>query len=284
MYYITAYMERPVLKLDVRECNPDLGSLYNMLPLQDGTVLVHHRKDDKDHASRLSDKGNVIRNLITTDKLITGFILMSNKECLILNTDGSLQRVRIEDGQFLGSGYEVPDVEWLCDGIRIDDDQVLLADRDKGQIFIYDIKTRNKHVVLDKLNRPTSVDKAVTDQGVFYIVNECGARTVRVYNESWRLVTSIGGEGGEVGRLILPRSARVLPDNSIIVADWGNHRISRFTIQGDFVNHIIKLSDGIRYPYRLAVKYPYVWVAPVKYPYAWVAYSHYSIKCYQIYQ
>ena len=247
-----------------------------MLPLQDGTVLVHQYKDNKDHVIRLSDTGDVIRNLITTDKDITGFILMSNNECLILHRDGSLQRVRIEDGQVLGSGYKVPDVEWLCDGIRIDDDQVLLVDRNKGEVITYTLKTRNKHVVIDKLNVPSSVDKAVTDQGVFYIVNEDSAHTVRVYSDRWRLVTSIGGQGDEGGRLHSPQSARVLPDNNIIVTDWNNHRISRFTIQGDFINHIIKQSDGISYPERLAVQYPYIWVADGIYPS--------NIKRYQIYQ
>ena len=267
-------MDHPILKLDVRQCNPDLGDLYNMLPLQDGTVLVRQFKDNKHHVIRLSSTGDVIRNLITTNKEIRGFILMSNIECLILHKDGSLQRVRIEDGQVLGSGYKVPDVKWLVDGIRIDDDQVLLVDKEKGEVITYNMKTRNKHVVIDKLNKPSSVDKAVTDQGVFYTANEKPAHTVRVYNDRWRLVTSIGVRGGEDGRLNNPQTARVLPDNTIIVSDCLNNRISRFTVQGDFINHVIQESDGIRKPTRLAVQYPYVWVA----------YSHYNIKCYQIYQ
>ena len=266
-------MDRPVLKLDIIQCNPDLRRLYNMLPLHDGTVLVCHKtyKDYKYHVSRLSDRGEVIRDLITTDKDIRGFILMSNNECLILHED-SLQRVRIEEGQVLGSAY----VGWLWDGIRIDDDQVLLVDRGKGEVITYNMKTRNKHVVIDKLRDPTSVDKAVTDQGVFYIVNEWGAHTVRVYNDRWRLVTSIGQGGGD-GRPNNPQTARVLPDNSIIVSDYYTHRISRFTIQGELIDHVIKQSDGIWNPTRLAVQYPYVWVVYGGDP-------DYNIKCYQIYQ
>ena len=269
-------MDPPILKLDVRQCNPELGRLYDMLPLQDGTVLVYHIKDNKEHVSRLSDRGDVIKDLITTDKEIRGFILMSNNECLILHEDGSLQRVRIEDGQVLGSGYKVPDVGGLWDGIRIDDDQVLLVDYDKGEVMTYNMKTRNKHVVIDKLRSPTSVDKAVTDQGVFYIVNEELADTVSVYNDRWRLVTSIGGEGDSDGSLNFPHTARVLPDNTVIVTDYWNHRISRFTVQGDFIDHIIKQSDGIRLRTRLAVQYPYVWVSGGGY--------HNNIICYQIYQ
>ena len=245
-----------------------------MLPIQDGTVLVFHDKDNKHHVSRLSDRGDVIRNLIATDKEITGLILISDTECLILHKDGSLQCVRIEDGQVLGSGYKVPDVTWLCDGIRIDEDQVLMVDSIKGEVITYNMKTRDKHVVIDELDDPTSVDKAVTDQGVFYVVNEEGAHTVRVYNDRWRLVTSIGSHGKDDGCLNRPETARVLPDNTVIVADWGNHSISRFTIEGDFIDHVIKQSDGISYPSRLALQYPYVWVA----------YGYYDLKCYQTYQ
>ena len=269
-------MDPPIIKLDVRQCNPDLGDLYNMLPLHDGTVLARHKKDNEHHVIRLSDSGDVIKQLITTNKYMRGFILMSNNECLILHKDGSLQSVRIEDGQVLGSGYEVPDVGRLVDGSSIDDDQVLLVDKDRGEVITYNMKTRNKHVVIDELRRPTSVDKAVTDQGVFYIVNEEWAHTVRVYNDRWRLVRSIGGEGDSDGGFNYPQSARVLPDNTVIVTDCYNHRISRFTIQGDFIDHVIKQSDGIRNPTRLAVQYPYVWVAEGGYPY--------NIKCYQIYQ
>ena len=147
-------MDPPVLKVNVRERNRDLGSLCNMLPLHDGTVLVRQYKDNEYHVSRLSDRGKVIRKLITTDKDITGFILMSNNECLILHKDGSLQRVTIQTGMVLGSGYKdkVPDVGGLDDGIRIDDDQVLLVDFNKGKVMTYNMKTRNKHVVIDKLN------------------------------------------------------------------------------------------------------------------------------------
>ena len=135
--------------MDVRDCNPDLADLSDtsMLPLQDGTILLRHKKDNKDHVIRLSDRGEVITNLITTDKEITGLIKMSNNECLVLHED-SLQHVRIEDGQVLGSGYKVPDVGWLWDGIRIDDDQVLLVDYYKGEVITYNMKTRNKHVVI----------------------------------------------------------------------------------------------------------------------------------------
>ena len=201
--------------------------------------------------------------------------MLSNTEVLILYK-GSLQRVRIQDWK-IQEEYKIPDVEYLNDGIRIDDDQVLLVDFNKGEVMTYNMKTRNKHVVIDKLRVPTSVDKAVTDQGVFYIVNERGAHTVHVYNDRWRLVTSIGGYGDSDGRLNNPYTARVLPDNTVIVTDFYNNRISRFTIQGDFINHVIKQSDGIRNPTRLAVQYPYVWAKYGEYP-------DHNIKCYQIYQ
>ena len=264
------------MKLDVGASNPKLGSLTRMLPLHDGSVLVSDYKyplfrDIKYRVIRLSDTGEILNTVLTTYKDILGLIMLSNREILILYKD-SLQRVRIQDWK-IQEEHKVPDVEYLYDGIRIDDDQVLLVDYLKGEVITYNMKTRNKHVVLEKLRDPTSVDKAVTGQGVFYIVNEERAHTVSVYHDRWRLVTSIGGYGGEDGCLNYPQTSRVLPDNTVIATDCGNHRISRFTIQGEFINDVINQSDGIRLPDRLAVQYPYVWVAGGD-----------NIQCYQIYQ
>ena len=276
LYFSVKLDHHPILKLDVGASNPKLRSLYTMLPLHDGSVLVSDYNDPlfldiKYRVIRLSDTGEILNTVLTTNKDIRGLIMLSNTEVLILYK-GSLQRVRIQDWK-IQEEYKVPNVKYLNDGIRIDDDQVLLVDRDKGEVITYNMKTRNKHVVIDKLRYPTSVDKAVTDQGVFYIVNEEGAHTVSVYNDRWRLVRSIGGQGDSDGRLYKPDAARVLPDNTIVVTDYWNHRISRFTIQGDFIDHVIKQSDGIRLPDRLAVQYPYVWLAGGD-----------NIQCYQIYR
>ena len=267
-----------MMKLDVKASNPDLESLWDVLPLHDGTVLVCNKKGGKLHVIRLSDQGVVIRNLITTDKDITGFILMSEIECLVLYKDGSLQTVRIEDGEILGSEKQVPDVKWLYDGLKVDDEKVLLVDRGKGEIFTYELKNGKKDVVIDKLNHPSSIDKAVTNQGVVYIVSVWGADEVHVYSDTWRMVRSIkvGSGQGRGDGLHYSDTARVLPDNTFIVSDTGNHRVSCFTIDGDFKGHVLEESHGIRRPRKLTVQYPNVWVS--------YGDSPYNIKCYQIYR
>ena len=64
-----------------------------MLPLQDCKFLICHFSD-KHHVTRLSDRGDVLGNLISTDEDIRGLILFSNNNCLILHKN-SLQHVRI---------------------------------------------------------------------------------------------------------------------------------------------------------------------------------------------
>ena len=253
-----------------------------MLPLHDGTVLISDYKETrfggpKCRVVRLSNVGTIMKTGFTTDEIITGFIYLSEREFLILHMNGSLKHVGTQEWK-VQEGHQVPDVEYLCDGIRMDDDQVLLVDAQKGEIFLYDLKAKIKHVVIDELNFPSSVDKAVTDQGVFYIVNEQLAHTVHVYNDRWMLVRSIGGHGWEDGCFNTPDTSRVMPDNTVIVSDKFNHRISRFTLQGDFIQHLLQESDGIRNPDRLAVQFPYVWLSYDS-PYS---YSSFKIKCYKI--
>jgi len=58
------------------------------------------------------------------------------------------------------------------------------------------------------------------------------------YAEGWRDLAArqvIGSQGAEPGQFDNPRGIKVGPDGFIYVADSGNHRIQKFTADGDFV-------------------------------------------------
>ena len=142
--YFSVNLDHPILKLDVEDSNPKLGTLSTMLPLHDGSVLVSDYNnqlflDIKYRVIRLSDTGEILNTVLTTNKDIQGLIMLSNTEVLILYKDG-LQPVRIQDWK-IQEEYKVPNVKYLNDGIRIDDDQVLLVDSNKGEVITYNMKT-----------------------------------------------------------------------------------------------------------------------------------------------
>ena len=107
-----------------------------------------------------------------------------------------------------------------------------------------------------------SIDIAEADDGTFiFIVVKNGACRVNVYGDNLKRIARIGGRGAADGKLDHPVSARFLPDNTIIVSDSLNKRISRSNLQDDFIEHLLTATNGIMYPERLAVQYPNVWVA-----------------------
>ncbi|MDW7990827.1 MAG: TIGR03663 family protein [Anaerolineae bacterium] len=58
------------------------------------------------------------------------------------------------------------------------------------------------------------------------------------YAAGWRALSPVrtwGAEGSGPGQFLRPRGIAVAPDGSIYVADSGNHRIQKFTAEGEFV-------------------------------------------------
>ena len=273
---VSAPVLHPVMKIDLQAASPDLYHLYTVLPLMDESVLVSNYRDAKNHVVYLSNKGDVKWTLKITDNEVKEFILLPRNEMLIVHPKGNLLRVRIKDGKKLRK-YHIPDVKFLIDGIMDDENfNVLLVDSDKGELFRFNLLKKNKEVVVQHLKCPRSIDKAYTDQGLLYIVCETADHAVLVYTEKWDLLTTIGKNGSNDGELDRPQSARILPDNTIIVSDLLNNRISRFTLQGCFLGHLLQEKHGILKPLKLAVRYPKMWLSYGDYPF--------NVKCFQLEQ
>ena len=68
---------------------------------------------------------------------------------------------------------------------------------------------------------------------------DCDAHKVRMYNDNWSLVLSFGGFGTSNGKLNYPFSAVMSHHGYIYVAATYNSRVSMFTYDGQFVEHLI---------------------------------------------
>ena len=89
---------------------------------------------------------------------------------------------------------------------------------------------------------------------------------VNVYDATWSLVTSIYDYGN--GRLRSPTSAVISDQGYVIVADYGNSRVSLFTSDGQFVKHIIFYNvpyyESNDKPFYLSVRNHYLWISTFK--------------------
>ena len=259
------------MKLDVKSVNPDLGHITAVLALPDGGAVISHRKDNKCHVVRLDNTGKASPSIFTSDTHINGFILLQDDQMVILQKDGNLTWIQIKDGKKMDQ-YKV-NVTYLQHGIALDNDTLLLVDRDGGRVFTFSKSSRKTTDMVNNLNKPTSVDRTLVNNEVVYVVCESWANTVRIYSDDWTLQRSVTGDGQV--RFNYPRSAVVLPDNTILVSVCINNCISEWSLDGKFLGYLIQKGD-IKYPSKMSFHHPYVWIMYGEYPY--------NVRCYQIYK
>ena len=152
-----------------------------------------------------------------------------------------------------GSLYSNPD--------KIPDKQtLLLCDWSKGEVFTFKPSTGQKKVGIIGLSQPTSVSYLFYNNTVYYIICEELRHRITVYNNRWDRIRTIGRRGSNDGELNHPSSAIVSDENTIIIADYDNHRISEFSFNGTFLCHLLDRSDGIDKPRYMSYYYPHLWL------------------------
>ena len=147
---------------------------------------------------------------------------------------------------------------------------------------IYILSRSEKRIVEFNHNIPF-MKNVVTDlQGARYLsLLERDKRTwflvscsysIRVYDDKWQLVLSIGEKGTEDGQLLNP-AGTTNTSEGILVADQLNQRISQFSFEGKFMKHILTSHHGLGRPIGLAFNNPFLWVSQ---------WNPIAVKCFKI--
>ena len=198
---------------------------------------------------------------------LTGLLVLNNN-LYVIYYNARLLEVDINNASTV-QVYQVPDVWRMVNwgslsyhpSVITHPDLLLLADEDKGEIFSYNVTSKNKQVHLIGLSLPTSVSFMTYNSRIYYIVCEAGRHQVSVYNSTRNLYKTLGGTRGSGDeQLWKPYTAIGLPDGSVIISDTRNHRVCLFTIDGKFLKYLITQSDGLYRPRAMSVNLPYLWV------------------------
>ena len=203
---------------------------------------------------------------------ITGLLVLGDY-LYIIHYNGTVIKTRVSNGRVInvttipdvrgvihtGSLYRKPD--------RIPDKQtLLLCDYDRGEVFTFKPSTGQKKVRITGLRRPRSVSYLFYNNTVYYIVCEYNNHRITVYNNTWDRIRTIGRYGSDDGELNNPTSAIVSDEDTIIISDFDNHRISEFSFNGTFLHHLLDRSDGIYRPYSMSYYHPHLWMTRGSYP------------------
>ena len=216
---------------------------------------------------RLDLQGRITKTIYSCECYYIDGVLVLGDYLYIIHYSGRVIKIQVSDGHVMnvttipdvrsvyhtGSLYSNPD--------RIPDKQtLLLCDVLKGEVFTFKPSTGQKQVRITGLRGPRSVSYLFYNNTVYYIVCEELGHRITVYDNTWDLIRTIGSRGSNGGELNNPFSAIVSDENTIIISDRYNHRVSEFSFNGTFLHHILVKSDGIDRPWSISYHYSRLWV------------------------
>ena len=265
MLYISGLRrKRPSLDFSLTITSPELTDVSYVAALPGGGAFVQNyiSDDNIEQILKINSQGKVTHTIYTCKGCSIQGLLVLGDFLYLTQSNGTVIKTRVSDGRILsrstipavgevlhtGSLYSKPD--------RIPDKQtLLLCDWDKGEVFTFKPSTGQKQVRVSGLRKPQSVSYFFYNHIVYYIISE-GLRII-VYNQTWDLVRTIGTRGSEDEGGF--SSAIVSDEDTIIISDNDNHRISEFSFNGTFLRHLI--SDDIFLPYSMSYYYPHLWLS-----------------------
>ena len=272
MFYISGLkrLKKPCLDLNTTITTPELSSVLRVAALPGGEAVVYNYiGNNKTHqVLRLDSQGKIKRTIYSCvgRNYIHGLLVLRDY-LYIIHYNGTVIKTRVS-GRGVINVTTIPDVRGVIhtgslysnpDGIP-DKQTLLLCDDIKGEVFTFKPSTGQKQVRITGLNYPRSVSYIFYNNTVYYIVCEQDRHTIAIYNSTWGRIRTIGRYGSDDGGLNWPYSAIVSDEDTIIISDYFNHRVSEFSFNGTFLRHLLDRSDGINYPRYMSYYYPHLWM------------------------
>ena len=263
----------PVLDLDMTDVNPQMTEIFSVAPLPDGGAFVinYVSSNKTNQVLRVNVTGQVIQHVYQCVWCYIEGLLVLNNNLYVIYGNGIIVVININNTNIV-QVYQVPNV-WRMfhsgslsyhPSVITHPDLLLLTDWRQGEIFSYNVTSKNKQVHLTGLRRPTSVSFMTYNNQVYYVVCEYWIHQVHVYNSTWGLYQTLGGtRGSGDGQIDNPYTAIGLPGGLVVIRDIRNDHVSLFTIDGKFVRHILTRTDGLYSPGPMSISLPYMWVVGV---------------------
>ena len=122
---------------------------------------------------------------------LTGLLVLNNNLYVIYGISGTLVEVNINKPHTIQI-YQVPDVMLMVNtgsllyhpSVITHPNLLLLADLYKGEIFCYNVTSKNKQVHLSGFRFPTSVSFMTYNSHLYNVVCELDRHQVHVYNST----------------------------------------------------------------------------------------------------
>ena len=251
----------PLLDLDVEAKNQELGQISWVAALPHEEAFIDSWSYRSQKVLRLNAQGQVTKNVLEAfgypRKL--GGLLLSHQYLFVIYKNGTLVEINVNNSQTVDV-YYVHNVSLMFNygslaydpSVIPDHDLLLLTDAQKGEVFSYNVSTKNKVVHVTGLKYPTSVSVMKVKSDLSYLVTDSNSNQILFYNSTWGLHKIIGD-----GRFYNPKCALGLVNGITLISDNQHGRISEYTTDGRFIRHFL---TSLKYPASMSISLPYLWV------------------------
>ena len=285
--FLLTYTQEPVA-IDIKEIQSGKMSLVKEKLLLDiprsdeinckaqiafiGDDVIMVTCNDPKHVIRLNERGGVVARYYPEMKGegVNGVSVYDNRIYIVQDKAITVISQRYGEDTVV---YK-PDVPNINKILVVDKSTIFISDQyDPGKVYKYNTESNQTEVVVKDLKGPFYMSMINTLQGPRYIVTEYNIDRINVYDQRWNLLNTIGGRSGSGdGEFDCPYATAVT-ECGLLVADFGNYRISHYSLEGRFLGQVITSQDGLDYkPRGIAYRYPYLLVC---------GYGH-PVKCYQV--
>ena len=200
----------------------------------------------------INKQGEIVRELCTCD-YTEALLVTVGKLTVAYRHSSSVKLISVYSGSLIKI-YNIPDhFSFIA---IINQFFLLLKHTETEEILMYRLTDKQRNTVRG-LKRPNCVRYGYYNNTVYYFVCEIHSNVVFKLNSSWGYINSFGGHNTGDFKLLSPQSAKVSPENTVLICDSGNYRISEYTFEGGFIQHVFYSSYR---PNGLSFSYPYLWV------------------------
>ena len=227
-FLLTDYIHEPVaverppegnlrmqkLKLDIPTTD-EINCKLQIALIGDDVVLVNEA--DPQHVTRLN-KGETVGqyypNMIGEG--VHGVSVYDNMIYIV--HEKTITAVSQKHGE--NALFYSPDVPSISKILVIDKDTIYISDggNPRGKVYKYNTMKNQTEVLLEELRGPTYMSLMFTIQGPRYILTECNAHKISIFDRNWRLLTTIGRRGSGQGEFRDPQATAVT-ECGLLVAD-----------------------------------------------------------------
>jgi sugar lactone lactonase YvrE len=150
-------------------------------------------------------------------------------------------------GQF-GDGPE--DFRYPIGLALVDEDRFWVSDWKSGRVGLFDREGKLQRPLYPEgpgLQGPLGIVR--DDRGHVFVVENRASR-IREFDPNGVEVNRFGRRGKTPGRFIRPRGLALMPDGSLLVADYGNRRLQHVDNQGTYLGEFVYHPEGEDLPAR----------------------------------